>query len=184
MGMAHRSCAASFWHLGCVDLHTGCYSCVVWLCMGSHWPYCPLSHDHIQQQPEAACRGSAILFIIVSCHVALRTCLQGTPLLFAESLAVMGHTGCPTSLFLCCRMLSKPQSGISSSRDQSGCMGMNMASMCQTFQMGKSTSIGLMAQSTMGSGGMANQMAEGYSCPHQVRLHCYLHYCYRYCINS
>lgn len=120
-------------------------------------------------------RGSAVL----AHHCQLPcNCLEGTPLLFAESfgLAVMGHTGFPASL-LGCRMLSNPQSGISFSRDRSGCMGMNMASMCQTFQMGKSTSTGLMAQSTLGSGGMANLMAEGYLCPCQVGLHC----CYDSC---
>ena len=80
-----------------------------------------------------------------------------------------------------CRVFSNPQSGIKFSRDQSGCMGPNMASMCQIFQMAKSTSIGPTDPSTMGSGEMANLMAEGYLCPHQVCLHCYHDYCHQCC---
>ena len=47
-------------------------------------------------------------------------------------------------------------------------MGMIEASMCQTSQMARSISTGLMAQNIMGNGGTVNPMAEGSLCPCQV----------------
>lgn len=162
-------------HPHCVDLHTDCYSCCVVLCMGSPGPIAHPAMTTSSNILRQSVEGQHSFSIVVNCHVAQCTWLEGTPPLFAASfgMAFMGHAGFLASLFVHCRMLSNPQSGVSFCRDQSGCMGMYRASMCQTFQMARSTSIGLMAQSTTGSGGMGNLMAEGYLCPHQVRLHCY-----------
>ena len=70
--------------------------------------------------------------------------------------------------FCTCRTFSSQQSGTSFSQGQTGCMGMRMASMCQTSQMVRSTSTGLMAQSIMGNGGTVNPTVEAFLWPCQV----------------